>query len=336
MILIIGGAHQGKLAYGRKMTGYGEGDFLDGSRCGLEEIFGAKGIRHFHEYLRRCLEKNPDLDWRSLADRLWEENPNLVVITNELGYGIVPAEPFDRLWRETAGRVCTALAKRARAVHRVVCGLGMALKGSDTGCVEILLIRHGKTEGNLSKRYIGVTDESLCPQGIREIEERSYPRADVWFSSPMRRCVETARLIAGEELGESLHIVENFRECDFGAFENKNYRELADDPRYQEWIDSGGVMAFPGGESPEEFKLRSCLAFERTADQIVEMGCARANLAVHGGTIMSIMERYARPSRDYYQWHVDCGRGYRITLCPESWRRGRILAKISEIGQDKA
>ena len=55
----------------------------------------------------------------------------------------------------------------------------------------LILIRHGMTEGNREKRYIGTTDESLCEEGRRVLEKRKaageYPEADVVFASPMRR-----------------------------------------------------------------------------------------------------------------------------------------------------
>ena len=34
------------------------------------------------------------------------------------------------------------------------------------GMIQLYLIRHSMTAGNLKKRYIGRTDESLCPEGI--------------------------------------------------------------------------------------------------------------------------------------------------------------------------
>ena len=38
------------------------------------------------------------------------KNPDLVLISNELGYGVVPMDVFDRNYRETTGRVCTEIA----------------------------------------------------------------------------------------------------------------------------------------------------------------------------------------------------------------------------------
>ena len=55
-------------------------------------------------------------------------NPDILVITNELGSGVIPADPFDRQWREASGRAACDLAKYAAEVHRVVCGIGTVIK----------------------------------------------------------------------------------------------------------------------------------------------------------------------------------------------------------------
>ena len=119
--------------------------------------------------------------------------------------------------------------------------------------MKIIFIRHGQTKGNEEKRYIGRTDESLSQKGIEEIKNRLYPGVDTVLVSPMKRCVETAKII----YPDSKYIICNdFRECDFGIFEGKNYDELKNDSDYQKWIDSMGTMAIPQGESHEQFKTR--------------------------------------------------------------------------------
>ena len=63
----------------------------------------------------------------------------------------------------------------------------------EPGCImKIILIRHGKTKGNIYRRYIGKTDEHLY-----EYESISgvYPNADFIVVSPMKRCIETAKFI---------------------------------------------------------------------------------------------------------------------------------------------
>ena len=168
-----------------------------------------------------------------------------------------------------------------------------------------ILIRHGQTQGNLEHRYIGCrTDEPLCPEGIASLQGKSYPPAAKVFVSPMKRCLETAVLLYPDVPTE---VVEDFGECDFGNWENKNYADLNGREDYQAWIDSGGEMPFPGGESRAEFAARCVRAFDELLTRNLQEDCA---IIAHGGTIMAIMERYAKPKGNYYDFQARNGNGY--------------------------
>ena len=171
--------------------------------------------------------------------------------------------------------------------------------------MKIIFIRHGRTAGNLEKRYIGRTDEPLCKEGIAELESIKYPDCDAVFASPMNRCLQTAKLIYPEK---SVTVCNNFRECDFGDFEGKNYRELTGSADYQHWIDSGGTAAFPNGETPSDFKKRCIAEFEKAVAGSDEKTVLA--LVVHGGTIMSVMEKYVYPKGGYYDFQVPNAHGF--------------------------
>lgn len=175
--------------------------------------------------------------------------------------------------------------------------------------LKLALIRHGKTFGNTQGRYIGTTDEPLCQEGIAVLRERAaaYPAAELVFSSPMKRCVQTADILYPDM---KPYVLADFRECDFGAFENKNYEELSGNPAYQAWIDSGGTMSFPGGESREQVAERTVGAFWQMLRICREQQAGRVALVVHGGTIMTIMEQFAVPKKNYYDWQVKNGCGF--------------------------
>lgn len=126
MILITGGAFQGKKTYATETFSLKEEDFADGKNCPWDAVYKAKGILHFHEYIRRCLEAERDVS--VLAEEIFHQNSEIVIVVNELGSGVVPVDAFDREYRETVGRICCALAKEAKEVHRVVCGIGMVIK----------------------------------------------------------------------------------------------------------------------------------------------------------------------------------------------------------------
>ena len=169
--------------------------------------------------------------------------------------------------------------------------------------MKYILIRHGRTRGNLERRYIGCrTDEDLCAEGIEQLKTLRYPDADFVFASPMRRCIQTAQIIYP---GKLVHIADDLRECDFGDFEGRNYDDLKDDPAYQAWLDSAGELPFPGGESKKEFSERSVKAFESIASGLNDGNYA---FIVHGGTIMAVMEHLIGGS--YYDFQVQNGKGF--------------------------
>lgn len=192
--------------------------------------------------------------------------------------------------------------------------------------LKLALIRHGKTFGNTLGRYIGRTDEPLCQEGIGALRERAadYPAAELVFSSPMKRCIQTAGILYP---GMEPYVLPDFRECDFGAFENKNYEELSGNPAYQAWIDSGGTLAFPNGESREQVSERTVRAFRQMLRVCRERQAGQAALVAHGGTIMTIMERFASPKRDYYDWQVKNGRGFLTEVRTEAKAETRAEIK---------
>lgn len=188
---------------------------------------------------------------------------------------------------------------------------------------QVILIRHAKTEGNLCRKYVGRTDESLCRKGQKElkalIREGIYPpmkQDGLLFVSPMKRCRETASMIYPEAVQ---HVVEDFRECDFGDFEYKNYEELQGNDDYQAWIDSGGTRAFPGGEDPERFQDRCLVAFQKIMKKYTNS--PQIILVVHGGIVMSVLSTLGEPEADFYSWSVENGHGY---VC-EKTESGRLI-----------
>lgn len=123
--LIIGGAYQGKLEYAKKL--YPQIQWADGEMDSFEKIQNATGIYHFEIYIKRIL-KNGKVDIKEILDQIFTKDIQKVIICNEVGYGLVPVDSFERYYREQVGRICTTLAKQADKVTRVVCGIGTEMK----------------------------------------------------------------------------------------------------------------------------------------------------------------------------------------------------------------
>jgi len=180
----------------------------------------------------------------------------------------------------------------------------------------VSLIRHGQTQGNLERRYIGSTDQPLCAKGREALAGKHVPAVEKVYTSPLRRCRETAALLYPDIPQE---VVEDLRECDFGAFEGHTYEELKDDPAYRAWLDTAGRSAPPDGEGKADMARRTLAAFRAIAarhgpeDKIA--------LVVHGGTLMALLEAL-EDSHQFYRWQAPNGGGYRC-----QWDGGRLTAE---------
>lgn len=212
--------------------------------------------------------------------------------------------------------------------------------------VTLVLIRHGETQANKERRYLGRTDESLSEAGRELLKgykmQKLYPQVEYLFISPMKRCVETAEI-----LYPALNpiFISEWTEMDFGRFEYKNYRELKEYAQYQAWIDSGGTLAFPKGESRDDF-VRRCESGWVRMWEILSGGsphqegmCSapypkrgrekaesvNAGVIVHGGTIMALLSTYGEKS--YFDCQAVNGKGYICHL--SDWgNRARIKEVI--------
>ncbi len=208
--------------------------------------------------------------------------------------------------------------------------------------VDLTLIRHGQVQANIEKRYIGSTDMSLTVNGMKSLEKLNkaqiYKTPDYLFCSPMSRCKMTCDILFPDKI---YTVIDEFHEMDFGRFEMKNYQELKDNAYYQRWIDSNGTIAFPEGESRQEFVLRCMSGFDKmlsktcccvesdsirlinsplkiTIDnkndnvyiknnnQVLKMISITA--VVHGGTIMAILSSLNKD--EYYNYQCKNAEGY--------------------------
>lgn len=108
MKLYIGGAHQGQEALAR------------------QENPQAEIIADFHELVRAWLAEG--LDAQAKAAELCREHPQAVIVSDEVGCGVVPMGRENRFWREQVGRAQCLIAAQSEQVTRVICGIGVRIK----------------------------------------------------------------------------------------------------------------------------------------------------------------------------------------------------------------
>ena len=375
MILIVGGRAAGKRALAASL-----GYYEDQMTCDPEQSVPV--FLDAQEAARGLVEEG----LTALADALAQRE---VVICTEVGAGVVPIDPEERAFRESAGRLAVALADRAACVVRVVCGIPQVLKGnlprtggvcssaaeragaatagcegrpgadevacgdgepsasagdlvasaSPCGSVSssepgggeagsepdgsgadfaqdaprfLSIYRHAPTRMNRAHRYQGMQDEPLDWEGEQvayAIEPSRTTR--VVYVSPLSRSRQTARILfpSAQQV-----VVDGLAEMDFGDFDGFTYRELSDDPRYQEWVDSGCTSQCPNGESRAQFVDRIAAGIRMVLRDARERGLHEAVVVAHGGTAMAAYSAFAQSDRDYFDWHMDVCGGLRARI----------------------
>jgi len=200
---------------------------------------------------------------------------------------------------------------------------------------KIHLIRHGECEGAGEGRYIGHTDLPLSEEGrarcAQMAEEHGYPYAASVFTSPLKRCKETAEILyPDKEATEFPGLIE----CNFGEFENKTAAELRDSEDFAGWL--AGKNAPPFGESSADFGKRVCAAFESLADGMMKSGVFDVAVITHAGVIACILAAYGLPQAPMHEWFMPNCEGFTLLLDPAMWMRGKkaeIYAKIPDMGE---
>ena len=198
---------------------------------------------------------------------------------------------------------------------------------------QIHLIRHAITKGNVEGRYIGQTDEPISEDGLaqlRDIKDNygKYPDVEAVFSSPLKRCVDTAKEIYPDK--EPI-IMNDLIEYDFGEFEGRTAEELKDNPAFPEWLaGTKPNTPAPFGESQVRFNYRVCSCFEQIVEGIIKSGVQSTAIVTHGGVIMSIMAAYALPEAPMHEWLTPSCCGYTLRITPSIWARGMKAEAIAE------
>lgn len=178
---------------------------------------------------------------------------------------------------------------------------------------ELILIRHGQTEGNLRRLLVGRTDMPLDDLGRRQaaatadFAAASY-QPDLVISSPLVRARDTAGEI-GRRLGLSVEIEPGLVELDFGDVEGWAIEEaLTHHPHMAEILlaPDGNDYSWPNGEMLGDFHRRVVECFRRLDEK--HRG-HHVIVVTHGGVIGSYYAQIdGRNPNDFTAYHFDnCG-----------------------------
>lgn len=128
--------------------------------------------------------------------------------------------------------------------------------------MKFILVRHGETKANLGGIYSGWSNYNLTARGELQIDllagRLKYYDADIIYSSPLGRAMESAKIIA-KVIKKEIEIVEELKEINFGIFDGKTVKEIEEDhlEEWQAWMDDYQVYKIPQGESLEDLIVRT-------------------------------------------------------------------------------
>ncbi|KQY44361.1 histidine phosphatase family protein [Cellulomonas sp. Root137] len=171
----------------------------------------------------------------------------------------------------------------------------------------LLLVRHGRSTANvagiLSGRAAGVDLDAVGRSQAERTAERlaAAPLVAV-ISSPLARCRQTARAIA-EHHSLPVQLEPDLLECDYGQWQGRPLKELAQEPLWSVVQNQPSAAVFPGGESLAAMQARSVAAIRRHDAQLeAEHGTGAVWVAVsHGDIIKSVLADALGMELDLFQ-----------------------------------
>lgn len=221
---------------------------------------------------------------------------------------------------------------------------------------EIVLLRHGITEGNLKHWFYGSIDLPLAEEGFQAIEENRemnrypvLPEHTQVFTSGLTRTRQTLQAVYGELPYE---VIPEFAEYKFGIYEGKSFQELQHSPGFMAWVnDKTEEYVLEGGESRGAFSrriIKGCdILLKKHAaycEKLGEFGTEEAGrpslpsktppiltgpttlVVCHGGVISQIMRHwFNRPMEEIWDWVPEPGSGSVVELLDGSPTRYQLI-----------
>ncbi len=137
--------------------------------------------------------------------------------------------------------------------------------------LEIILIRHGQTEWNATRRIMGDRPIPLNEMGIRQAQRIkdlfASVEIDAVYTSPVQRAVETAQICCGER-GLPITETAGLAEIDYGPWVGKTFDEISQTPEFRDYFVRPHKSQVPGGENLHQVTERACAFVEEIKKEV--------------------------------------------------------------------
>ncbi|HZH58068.1 MAG TPA: histidine phosphatase family protein [Metabacillus sp.] len=181
--------------------------------------------------------------------------------------------------------------------------------------VDLFLVRHGITEWNQQKRYLGHTNQGIVKKELYQLDrlknELQKRKFDYIFSSDLLRCQETLDYL---EIPTKMTVDYRLREMNFGDWEGKTYNDLKDVKVYQNWLNNWEDTSVPNGESVSNFKARIDSFFYDLFHHINNLdGKQKVLIITHGGVIRYAVSTFIA-STSFWDISTRHGQGLQLSF----------------------
>lgn len=199
--------------------------------------------------------------------------------------------------------------------------------------MELILVRHGETEYNRADVFRGRVDLPLNDRGRMQARAAasylSGHHFEAFYSSPLKRTMETAQAIA-EPHGGEVYPLADFNDVDYGLWSGKSVEEVCEawPEIFTRWVDNPEEVVFPEGESLRWVRERLRAGLERLAGE-------------HDGTILLVGHKLINrlliciilglPTSGF--WRVDQSNGAINVIA--YGERGWMLRRMNDTGHLK-
>jgi probable phosphomutase (TIGR03848 family) len=173
--------------------------------------------------------------------------------------------------------------------------------GTPVAVTTLLLVRHGTTDLTGKRLYgrsqdVGLSDEGRG-QADRLGERLARLRPSALYTSPIRRCAETADRIAEACRLETTHL-DGLAEIDYGRWTGRSFASLARTKLWRRVHRVPSSVRFPAGETLAEAQRRIVDALEGIVERHPR---GLVGVVSHGDPIAMALAHYAGIHLDLFQ-----------------------------------
>lgn len=179
---------------------------------------------------------------------------------------------------------------------------------------KLILVRHGKTEGNKKGVYTGWTNTMLSEEGIKELElfkdKYNYQKTDRYYTSDLQRAIDTFNILYPEE---SIHeSTKAFREVHFGIKENKPAIRESENAYFRALLTNNDRLQ---GETISQVGLRIFGKLTAILREMEHSNEDSVTIVCHAGVLRVVLS-FLKPIPFDYYYDIDVrnGLGYILDL----------------------